>query len=176
MIPVLIYDRDQCDPRKCTAKRMEKFGLGRSVPLNRIPRGSIVLSPFSDRLLSPADLKHAQRGLVVMDLTWAHINEFPRVRGTEARQLPYLVAANPVNWGRPWKLNSAEAVLASMVILGQDEQAAGFLQRFNWGPEFMTLNGGLLDEYRTAADSDMVKKMQDDYIASVTSTMPADRA
>ena len=38
MIPILVYDKDQCDPKKCTAKRMEKFGLAKEVPLNRIPR------------------------------------------------------------------------------------------------------------------------------------------
>jgi len=175
MIPILIYDKDQCDPKKCTAKRMEKFGLGREVSLSRIPKGSIVLSPFADTVLSRADLKFARRGLVVMDLTWTHIDEFPRVRGTEPRVLPYLVAANPVNWGRPWKLNSAEAVLASLVIMGQDEQAAAFLGRFNWAPEFMTLNQGLLDEYRAAPDGEGVKKAQDEYIASITGPGSEDR-
>lgn len=167
MIPVLIYDKDQCDPKKCTAKRMVKFGIGRDVTLERIPPGAIILSPFAEQALSPADQRYARRGLVVMDLTWTHIDEFPQVRRSEPRALPYLLAANPINWGRPWKLNSAEAVLASLVILGQDEQAAQLITRFNWGPEFMTLNGALLDEYRTAKDSAEVVRFQNDYIASI---------
>ena len=68
MIPVIIYDKCQCDPKKCTAKRMLKFGLGKEAKtLGAIPAGSIVLSPFSDRALSPADIGHARKGLVVMD-------------------------------------------------------------------------------------------------------------
>ena len=112
MIPVIIYDKCQCDPKKCTAKRMLKFGLGREAKtLGAIPSGSIVLSPFSDRALSPADIGHAHKGLVVMDLTWTNIDEFPRLRRVEERALPYLLASNPINWGRPMELNSAEAVM-----------------------------------------------------------------
>ena len=96
MIPVIIYDKCQCDPKKCTAKRMLKFGLGREAKtLGAIPSGSIVLSPFSDRALSPADIGHAHKGLVVMDLTWTNIDEFPRLKRVEERALPYLLASNP---------------------------------------------------------------------------------
>ena len=167
MIPVLVYDKDQCDPKKCTAKRMEKFGLAKEVPLNRIPPGSVVLSPFGEKTLSPADVKYAHRGLVVLDLTWTHIDEIPHIRGEKARKLPYLVAANPINWGKPWRLNSAEAVLASLIIMGQDEQAELFMTRFNWAPEFVTLNKALLDDYRTAKDSDDVQRMSDEYVESI---------
>ena len=168
MIPILVYDKDQCDPKKCTAKRMEKFGLAKEVPLNHIPKGCIVLSPFAKEILNPSDLKHAYRGIVVLDLTWTHIDEIPHIRGEKARVLPYFVAANPINWGRPWKLNSAEAVLASLLILGQDEQAELFMPRFNWAPEFVKLNGALLEQYRTARDHDDIKRMQDEYIESIT--------
>ncbi len=168
MIPVLVYDRDQCDPKKCTAKRMEKFGLAKEVPLNRIPPGAVVLSPYGEMTLNPADAKHAHRGLVVLDLTWTHIDEIPRIRGERARKLPYLVAANPINWGKPWRLNSAEAVLAALLIMGFDEQAELFMPRFNWAGEFVNLNRALLDEYRTARDSDDVQRMSDEYVESIT--------
>lgn len=168
MIPVIVYDMDQCDPRKCTAKRMEKFGLAKELPLRRIPAGSVVLSPFGKQVLSPADLPHARRGLVVMDLTWTNIDEFPHVRGEKARRLPYLVASNPVNFGKPWRLNSAEAVLASLIIMGQDEQAELFMPRFNWAPTFVTMNRELLDAYREAGDAAGVQKASDDYVESIT--------
>ncbi len=168
MIPVIVYDECQCDPRKCTAKRMLKFGLAREAKtLSAVPKGSIVLSPFADMALSPADKVHGHRGLAVMDLTWTNIDRFPRPRGTNDRALPYLLAANPVNWGRPCRLNSAEAVLASLVILGEDEQAETFMGRFNWAPEFMRLNGELLEAYASAKDSAEVVRIQNEYVDSL---------
>ncbi len=175
MIPILVYDKDQCDPKKCTAKRMEKFGLAREVRLDRIPRGALVLDPTADTMLSPADAKHAHLGLVVLDLTWTHISELPRIRAARGRCLPYLVAANPVNWGKPWRLNSAEAVLASLIIMGMDEQAELFMGRFNWALELVTLNKALFDEYRTAADADEVRSMSDSYVRSVAGDGGGDR-
>ena len=170
MIPVIVYDKNQCDPKKCTAKRMLKFGLAKEAKmLHNIPSGSIVLSPFAEKALSPADRKYGRSGVVVMDLTWTNIDEFPRLSRTQERALPYLLAANPINWGRPMELNSAEAVLASLVILGEKEQAEGFLGRFNWAPEFMRLNGELLEAYAGAKDSAEVVCIQNEYIESIKS-------
>ena len=170
MIPVIVYDKNQCDPKKCTAKRMLKFGLAKEAKtLRNIPSGSIVLSPFAEKALSPADLKYAHNGLVVMDLTWTNIDEFPKLSRTQDRALPYLLASNPINWGRPMELNSAEAVLASLLILGQREQAESFMGRFNWAPEFVRLNGELLEAYSRASDSAEVVSIQNEYISSIKS-------
>jgi len=169
MIRVMVYDKCQCDPRKCTAKRMIKFGLAKNVALSSIPRGAIVLSPFAAKALSPADRAIAEtKGIAAMDLTWTNIDDFPRIRGANERALPYLLAANPVNWGRPAELNSAEAVFASLLILGENDQAETFLGRFNWAAEFMRLNGNLIEEYRNAKDSSDVVRIQNEYIESVT--------
>ena len=168
MIPVFVYDKNQCDPKKCTAKRMLKFGLAKEAKtLHAIPKGSIVLSPFAEKALSPDDIKYARHGLVVMDLTWTNIDEFPRPKGTNDRALPYMLASNPINWGRPMELNSAEAVMASLFILGEREQAETFLGRFNWAPEFMRLNGELLEEYSSAKDSTEVVRIQNECIDSI---------
>lgn len=168
MIPVFVYDKNQCDPKKCTAKCMLKFGLAKEAKtLHAIPKGSIVLSPFAEKALSPDDIRYARHGLVVMDLTWTNIDEFPRPKGTNDRALPYMLASNPINWGRPMELNSAEAVMASLFILGEREQAETFLGRFNWAPEFMRLNGELLEEYSSAKDSTEVVRIQNEYIDSI---------
>ena len=170
MIPVIVYDKNQCDPKKCTAKRMLKFSLAKEAKtLRNIPSGSIVLSPFAEKALSPADLKYAHNGLVVMDLTWTNIDEFPKLSRTQDRALPYLLASNPINWGRPMELNSAEAVLASLLILGQKEQAESFMGRFNWAPEFVRLNGELLEAYARASDSAEVVSIQNEYISTIKS-------
>ena len=168
MIPVFVYDKNQCDPKKCTAKRMLKFGLAKEAKtLHAIPKGSIVLSPFAEKALSPDDIKYARHGLVVMDLTWTNIDEFPRPKGTNDRALHYMLASNPINWGRPMELNSTEAVMASLFILGEREQEETFLGRFNWAPEFMRLNGELLEEYSSAKDSTEVVRIQNEYIDSI---------
>ncbi len=169
MIPVLVYDKNQCDPKKCTAKRMLKFGLAKEVKsLSAIPNGSIVLSPFAEKALSPDDIRYARHGLVVMDLTWTNIDDFPRPRNTNDRALPYLLASNPINWGRPMELNSAEAVMASLIIMGEREQADTFMGRFNWAPEFIRLNGNLLEDYSKAKDSTDIVRIQKEYIDSIT--------
>ena len=99
-----------------------------------------------------------------MDLTWSHIDSFPRIKEGNERALPYLLAANSINWGRPMELNSAEAVAASLIILGEKEQADSLLQKFAWGEEFLRLNGELLERYAQAADSSEVVRIQDEYI------------
>ena len=167
MIPVYVVDLDQCDPKKCTGKRMEKFGLGKEISANRVPAGSIVLSASGHQYLSPADAKKARRGVVVLDLTWTNIDQEPHLRGVLLRRLPYLLAANPVNWGKPWHLNSAEAVLASLIIMGFDEQAELFMPRFNWAPEFVNLNRELLEAYRAADGPEEVERIQNEYIESI---------
>lgn len=81
MIPVYIVDLDGGDPKKCTGKRMEKFGLGRTVPPDRVPGGAIVLTASGKEVLSPADAKKARRGIAVLDMTWSNIDREPRIRG-----------------------------------------------------------------------------------------------
>jgi hypothetical protein len=71
--------------------------------------------------------------------------------------------------GTPMELNSAEAVLASLIILGEKEQAEGFMGRFNWAPEFIRLNGELLEAYASAKDSSEVVRIQNEYIESIKS-------
>ena len=168
MIPVYIYDKCQCDPKKCTAKRMIQFKLGTNVKkLSSIPSGAIVLSPYAEKAISPEDKKYGYRGLSVIDLTWTNIEEFPRLKRCQERALPYLLASNPINWGRPMELNSAEAIFASLIILGEEEQAEEFIQRFNWAPEFLKLNGELLDAYSKAKDSSEIIKIQNEYLESI---------
>ena len=41
--------------------------------------------------------------------------------------------------------------------------------RFNWAPEFMRLNGELLEAYACAKDSSEVVRIQNEYIESIKS-------
>jgi pre-rRNA-processing protein TSR3 len=80
------------------------------------------------------------------------------------RALPYLVAANAVNFGKPFKLSSVEAFAAALYILGEKEQAALILNKFKWGPVFLDLNREPLERYSEAKDSTEVVKIQADYL------------
>jgi pre-rRNA-processing protein TSR3 len=62
------------------------------------------------------------------------------------------------------ELNSAEAVMASLMILGEKEQAEEFKERFNWGTEFIRINGEMLFDYSKAEDSTDVVRIQNEYL------------
>ena len=56
------------------------------------------------------------------------------------RILPFLVAANPVNYGKPSKLTCAEAIAATLYIVGLKEDALTIMKPFKWGCQFIALN------------------------------------
>jgi pre-rRNA-processing protein TSR3 len=80
------------------------------------------------------------------------------------RALPFLVAANPVNFGRPWRLTSAEAFAAALIILGEPDQAAIVLATQGWGTRFVELNEEPLSLYARASDSREVIRIQEHYL------------
>jgi pre-rRNA-processing protein TSR3 len=166
MVPLYVYDEGQCDPKKCTAKKMVRFKLVESLPsLKRIPHGSIVLNPMAEKAVSREDAQRAtEHGVVVLDLSWKKIETYPKMRDDVAqRALPYLLAANPVNWGKPLKLSSAEAFSAALYIMGFKEEAERVLAKFSWGEQFIKLNQEPLDRYSSAETSEEVVRIQLDY-------------
>jgi pre-rRNA-processing protein TSR3 len=160
---LLIYHANQCHPKKCSAKRLGRFGL--AALTNRIEqlRTFLVLSPFSQKALSPED--RGARGLAALDCSWARAEEvFMRSHFNE-RALPFLVAANPVNYGKPFKLSTVEALAAGLIILGEREQAELILSKFNWGHVFLKLNQEPLEEYAAARNSTEVVRIQEAYLS-----------
>ncbi len=156
------YEGDD-DPKKCTAKRLAKFDLATLHPsVHTVPTG-IVLNPFAEQALSPADGERAKR-LIALDCSWETAQrEAFDLRGIH-RALPFLVAANPVNYGRPFKLTTIEAFAAALVILGEREQAEEILSKVNWGETFLTLNAEPLRRYANCVDSTEVVAVQSEYL------------
>ncbi|MDD2439859.1 MAG: DUF367 family protein [Methanosarcinaceae archaeon] len=165
-LPLYIYHAGQCNPKKCTGKKLARFELARLYEkISKLPRASILLDPMAEKALSPAD--NTEKGIVVLDCSWEEVERvFPELekRNLQHRALPYLLAGNPVNFGRPLKLNSAEAFAAALYILGQKEQAQKIMSKFNWGHSFLELNHELLEEYSQAKNSTEIVKVQSYYI------------
>ena len=63
------------------------------------------------------------------------------------RYLPFLYAANTINYGRPYKLNTAEAIAACLYITGYKNDARLILSPFAYGDEFFSLNFEALELY-----------------------------
>ncbi|MET1102327.1 MAG: DUF367 family protein [Pyrodictiaceae archaeon] len=139
------------DPRKNTSLKLVRQGLATTV--RTIPKGSLVLNPLSEIPVTPEDRMLVLRaGITVIDGSWKRILRVLRAtRGRPgARRLPLLRAANPINYGKPILLSSAEAVAATLYITGYKEYAHEILSVFKWGHSFFELNEKLLREYSKA--------------------------
>ena len=159
MIPLVAYRDNSCDPRKCTVKKLERAGLIRVVKtLSRIPRNTLLLDPTAKQALSPAD--RAVKSITVLDCSWEVLNTGVVRSWRIRRALPFLVAANPVNFGRPCILSSVEALAAALWILGEEQQARDILAKISWGIRFLEVNAEPLSLYATAKDSAEVVKFQ----------------
>jgi pre-rRNA-processing protein TSR3 len=151
------------DPEKCTARRLERFDL---VALHRSDRETpygVVMNPHAERALSPADADLDR--LVALDCSWESAGEARFSLSGRHRALPFLVAANPVNYGTPFQLNTVEAFAGALVILGERPQAEQILSKFRWGETFLELNAEPLRRYAACSDSSDVIEVQDDYLA-----------
>jgi pre-rRNA-processing protein TSR3 len=118
MIPLIAYRDNTCAPRKCTVIRLAKSGLIRVVSRpGQVPRSSLILDPTAERALSPADAPRNGgpiRSITALDCSWEILDAGVFGAWRHHRALPYLVAANPTNYGRPLRLSSAEALAAAL--------------------------------------------------------------
>jgi len=158
------YEGDD-DPQKCTARKLDKFDRARLHRSHHATPYGVVLNPHAETALSPADRETAADGaLVALDCSWESAGEAQFSLAGEHRALPYLVAANPVNFGRPMQLTTVEALAAALVIFQEREQAEDILCKFTWGETFLELNDEPLRRYANCKNSIEVVEIQQEYL------------
>ncbi|XP_014207254.1 ribosome biogenesis protein TSR3 homolog [Copidosoma floridanum] len=163
---VAMWDLEQCDPKKCSGKKLSRHGLMKTLKLGaRFP--GLVLTPMGTKCVSPED-KHIveDNGCAVVDCSWAKLDDTPfdRMKASHPRLLPFLVAANPINYGKACKLSCVEAIAATLIITGFPEEADLYLNKFSWGHSFLKLNAELLESYAACTTSEEIIAAQTKFL------------
>jgi len=141
--------------------------------------GGLVLDPLATQVLSPADAEiMKQGGIAVIDCSWAKVPEKGTIlnhRPHHGRLLPFFVAANTINFGKPLKLSCVEALAASMVICGYKDLAVSYLSKFKWGQTFLTMNEDFIEAYSSCSSSDQVVTAQNELLQKLRAEREANR-
>ncbi|WFD33485.1 ribosome biogenesis protein tsr3 [Malassezia cuniculi] len=163
-VPVAMWDFNHCDPRRCSGKKLARHGLIRELRIGQKFRG-IVLTPNATQVLSPADRNIiCEYGAAVVECSWARLDEIPfnKIKSPHERLLPRLIASNPVNYGKPFKLNCVEALAAAFYVCGASPLGDRLLSKFAWGEYFPVLNRELLIAYRKCYSAVEVRAVADE--------------
>jgi pre-rRNA-processing protein TSR3 len=163
-VRIFIFQAGEDDPRKSTGKKLTRLGLAREVDRPyKLPSGSVFLNPFAEEVLWKGDRDAAlSRGISAVDSSWnrGERSHF-QVKKLISRRLPMLLAANPINYGKPYRLSTAEAIAGELYIIGFQEQARSVMSKFSWGEQFLILNREPLDAYAEADSPAKVKEEED---------------
>ena len=160
------WDLGHCDPKRCSGKKLIRQHMMRELHLGQRFNG-VIITPNGKQVVSPADRETMNAyGAAVVECSWARTQEvqWSKVGGKCERLLPYLVAANTVNYGKPWRLNCAEALAAAFFICGQPDWAEQVLAPFSYGESFLKINGSLLKRYAACEDHGAVKKVEEEWM------------
>ncbi|MDG6218072.1 MAG: DUF367 family protein [Candidatus Thermoplasmatota archaeon] len=170
MFTLRVYHTNDDDPRKCSARKLQRLGhISLYTQKKRIPPNMILLNPFAKKSLSPEDASHGRKhGILAIDCSWKTAEEQFLELSTvhRSRALPFVIAVNPVNFGKPLKLTTVEAFAAAVYILGEREQARRLTSIYKWSPHFLTMNKNPLEDYRTAKTSEEVITRMKTYLPS----------
>ncbi|MGB7952547.1 MAG: DUF367 family protein [Candidatus Nitrosopolaris sp.] len=164
---VLMYKQD--DPAKCTAAKLVKFGLAESVRFIR--PNTLILDPFSKIVLSTQD-RTLFKSVCAVDCSWERavdtLLKGKAKKNGVRRRLPALLAGNPTNYSKLSKLTTAEALAASLFILGWRSMSENILDKFKWGHTFFELNSEILSDYTNAVNTTEIVELEKGYFPHLT--------
>ena len=86
------------------------------------------------------------------------------------------MAANSVNYGRPWRLNCVEALAACFFICGHEDWAHEVLAHFSYGEPFLEINAQLLKRYAACTSEEEVKKAEEVWLDKIEREYSESRA
>ncbi|XP_042028760.1 18S rRNA aminocarboxypropyltransferase-like isoform X2 [Salvia splendens] len=175
-VQLAMWDFGQCDAKRCTGRKLARFGFLKEMRVGT-GFGGIALSPVGTQCVSQEDLELIKRrGLAVVDCSWARLDDVPfaKLRCAAPRLLPWLVAANPVNYGRPCELSCVEALAAALIICGEEETGHLILSKFKWGHAFLSLNRELLKAYSECKNGADMITVQNEWLSQQNSR-PSDK-
>lgn len=155
-VKICLWEWGQNDAKRDSGSKICRLGYASQLKIGQSFQG-IVLSSEASILASPADIDIVQRfGIAGINCSWNRLEEVNfrlMGKGPNQRLLPLLFAANSVNYGRPMKLNTAEAIAATLYITGYKEDAHSLLSSFGYGPEFFRLNYDALEAYSSCSSA-----------------------
>ena len=117
-----------------------------------------MLTPYATKFVSQEDKEIIEtQGIAVIDCSWALFDSVKvKCNKEHERKLPLCKAANPVNYGKEYKLNCAEALAGCLYLAGFTEEAETVLNHFKYGMAFLAINEYAFDRFLECENSDQV--------------------
>lgn len=150
---VYMWEFGQNDAKRDSGSKLCRLGYAKKLKVGQNFNG-IVLSSEASQVMSPDDAEIiSQYGIAGINCSWNRLEEIPfnsLGKARNQRKLPFLVAANTVNYGKVFKMNTAEAIAAALFIAGSVHEAVALMYPFSYGEEFFKLNAEAFERYATA--------------------------
>ena len=154
-VRLAMFEFNENDPKRDSGMKMVRLGLARAIRPGSGGFRGILLTSEATRTISISDRALVEeRGLGAVNCSWKKLDEKGKRKSFSGipRLLPFLLAANSTNYGRPWRLNTAEAFVAALHLCGLIQDALIVACKFPWANEFFKINKKFFDVYTDCPD------------------------